>query len=116
MNIQRLMRLVVVPFSLISAIAHADEVAPAANATAPAAADVAPPSAVAQSTPPAPPSMLLKFDTTFYGFVEVDMMHDSTQSYGDSIAVNDAILKRTTYGGKTGAHKPPPATHVSDLR
>src|SRR5262245_21370467 len=46
------------------------------------------------SSPPAPPASPIKsrWRTTLYGFVEVDAMHDTTQSYGP--ASNNIMLAR----------------------
>jgi hypothetical protein len=42
--------------------------------------------------------MLSKFSVTFYGFVEADFIHDSTQSLNE-VPGNSAILKPASYGG-----------------
>ncbi len=54
---------------------------PAAPALPPAPTLVA--ASPAQPAPPSPPSVTSKFSATFYGFVEFDAIHDSTQSFND---------------------------------
>jgi len=77
-----------------SAAAAAPAPAEATPAPAPIVA-VAP--AAAPVPPPAGPSGILsKFSTTFYGFVEADFIHDSTQSFND-LAGNAAIARSGTY-------------------
>jgi hypothetical protein len=58
-----------------------------------------PPPAVPPPVPPTPPPAA-HFDATLYGFVELDALHDTTQSYGP--ASNNAVLARP--GTYAGAH------------
>jgi hypothetical protein len=55
-----------------------------------------------QGEPPVPPAQFkTKWDTTFYGFVETDLINDSTQGFNDS-AGNAAIARPNTYTGDHG--------------
>jgi hypothetical protein len=80
--------------------------APAAPADAAAAAPAAPAEPAPAPEPPkpaapAPQSMLSKWKLTFYGFVELDITHDSTQSYGE--ASGAALIARDgTYASEHG--------------
>jgi hypothetical protein len=65
---------------------------PAVEAPPPAAAPAAP--VVSPSTPP-PGSGVT---ASFYGFVELDMMHDSTQSFSEAI-VNNTMARPSTLAG-----------------
>jgi hypothetical protein len=51
------------------------------------------------AAPPSPPSVTAKFSATFYGFVEADFIHDSTQSFSD-LAGNAAIAHSGSYAAK----------------
>jgi hypothetical protein len=56
-----------------------------------------PPTAVRSPEPThAAPTILSKFGATFYGFVEADMIHDSTQSFND-LAGNGSVARAGTY-------------------
>ena len=69
-----------------------------------------PPSPWFRGTPHEP--MVGRWQTTLYGFVEFNGMHDSTQSYGPS--TNNAMLARPgTTPGSTAARSSPPATPCS---
>jgi hypothetical protein len=48
------------------------------------------------AAPPSPPSVLSKFSATFYGFVEADFIHDSTQSFND-LAGNGTIARSGSF-------------------
>jgi hypothetical protein len=48
------------------------------------------------AAPPGPPSVTSKFSATFYGFVEADFIHDSTQSFND-LAGNAAIARSGSF-------------------
>ena len=68
----------------------------------------APPNAVATAEPPAKPKppnapvpMKGKWNPVFYGFAELDMLHDSTQSFAEP-AGNGAIVRDETFGGQHG--------------
>jgi hypothetical protein len=55
-----------------------------------------------QGEPATPPAQFkTKWDTTFYGFVETDLINDSTQGFNDS-AGNAAIARPNTYTGDHG--------------
>jgi hypothetical protein len=56
--------------------------------------------------PPAPvkpdlPSVRNRWETTLYGFIELDGIHDSTQSYNDGANGNN-LARRGTYAGDRG--------------
>ena len=69
----------------------------------PLAAPALPPAptlVAASPAPPAPlspPSVTSKFSATFYGFVEFDAIHDSTQSFND-LAGNATIAPSGSFG------------------
>jgi len=86
--------------------------APSAPTPEPSAPPVAPgaepvqPAAAPAPTPPAPPASLLenmvsKFKVQFYGFAELDIIHDSTQSFNEA-AGDGLIAKPNTYAGEHG--------------
>jgi hypothetical protein len=89
---------------LIAAQARAQAQEPAPAASRPAGGPIAPPSSEAPlaTTAPAEGSVLdqLERSVSFYGFVELDAAHDTTQSYGP--ASNDSMLARP--GSYAGAH------------
>jgi hypothetical protein len=68
-------------------------VAPA-NASAAAAGSPAPAGAPVEL-----PSLVSKFKVQFYGFTELDMIHDTTQSYNE-LAGDGLIARPGTYGGE----------------
>ena len=67
--------------------------APIATASAP----TAPPPAPATSSG----KLSTKFDATFYGFIELDSMYDSTQSFSD-LAGGSSIARPGTYANGRG--------------
>jgi hypothetical protein len=73
----------------------------AAHAQAPSAAPPPPP-VVAPATPPAaapaPAPKSEGFTASLYGFVELDLMHDSTQSFTEAI-VNNTMARPATLAG-----------------
>jgi hypothetical protein len=120
----RTFAIAVLATSSISSLALADEPAapaPAPDAAAPAIAPpgtaptppvvpkpaTAPAPDVASPKPAAPtehkePSFVIgKYSAQFYGFIEADAIHDSTQSFED-LQGNSAIAKPGTYGGEHG--------------
>jgi hypothetical protein len=54
------------------------------------------PSRPVPAAPPGPPSVLSKFSTTFYGFVEADFIRDSTQSFND-VAGNGTVARSGSF-------------------
>jgi hypothetical protein len=94
----------------------APDPAPAADPNAPAAVAPPPEATPAASPPPAEPAppppaaapakddkpaLTGKWDTSLYGFVELDTIYDSTQGLND-LAGNAAIAKSGTYAGDHG--------------
>jgi len=78
--------------------------AQAAPPAAPAESPPAPPPAAAPAPEPAPapaPAPPPKPNMTFYGFVEVDAMHDSTQSFQDGVNLNK-IARSSSFAGQRG--------------
>ncbi|HEV3193804.1 MAG TPA: hypothetical protein VGY54_25035, partial [Polyangiaceae bacterium] len=91
-------------------VARAQAAPPAAPAEPPpaqppAAAPAPEPAPAAAPAPPAKPKTPVtsskNFDMTFYGFVEFDAMHDSTQSYQDGANLNK-IARSSTFAGQRG--------------
>lgn len=76
--------------------AAAAPLAPVAPAVPPSIG-ATPPPAVAPATKAVP--LMGKFDTTIYGFVELDAINDSTQSFNEA-AGNALIAKPGTFGGE----------------
>ena len=56
-----------------------------------------------EATPPANPAPLFRsrWQTTLYGFVEVDVVSDSTQSFAEA-SLNNPVAPRGTYTGDYG--------------
>ena len=80
--------------------------APAAKAEVKASTPAASPidSAPAKEPEAAAPALspvMSRWGATLYGFIELDGMHDSTQSYGDG-SNGASIARRGTYGGDRG--------------
>jgi hypothetical protein len=70
---------------------------PEAAPVVPAPAPAPEPAPSPPSTPPAPPAPVTsKFSATLYGFVELDLVYDSTQSFND-LAGNAAIAHSGSY-------------------
>jgi hypothetical protein len=99
--------------TLRAAAAHAETATPATppapNLAAPEPTTVAPSAGVPAPLPPtvaAPASVLPELTigtpggttATLYGFVELDVMHDSTQSFGDGV-VNNTLTRPAFIGG-----------------
>ena len=78
-------------------LAGAGPVQPVTAPTAVASAPVMPPPAPATSSG----RVSTKFDATFYGFIELDSIFDSTQSFTD-VAGGTAIQRPGTYGNDHG--------------
>ncbi|WP_437791047.1 hypothetical protein [Sorangium sp. So ce693] len=105
----------------MAAVAHAQTPPPAPDAAAPqAAAPAQPTDAQAPATPPAgvaapaapaaeavkpaskdPVPVTSKWKATIYGMAEFDIMHDSTQSFGESVGAT-VIQREDTYAGSHG--------------
>jgi hypothetical protein len=63
----------------------ADTQAPATPPAAAAAAPATPPAEVAKPASKDPVPVTSKWKATIYGMAEFDIMHDSTQSFGESV-------------------------------
>lgn len=96
--------------ALVPALAHAQTANPAepvpgdAPVTTPVPTPVTTPVVVAEPVKPADapkPSVLSKFQTQFYGFVEQDSIYDSTQSLSDGPG-NAFISRNGTNAGQKG--------------
>jgi len=73
--------------------------------TAPATADAAKPAAVAPDAYPARPQkmpMTSQWTSTFYGFIEFDMEHDSNQLTAEGIGANPTVPRPSTVTGSNG--------------
>jgi hypothetical protein len=87
-------------------VARAQAAGPAAPAEPPPAPPpaAAPEPAPAPAPPPKPKNPVTSsknFDMAFYGFVEFDGMHDSTQSFQDGVNLNK-ISRSNTFAGQRG--------------
>jgi hypothetical protein len=90
-----------VPAAAPSAAAQPAASAPAApQAPAPPAAPPVPEASAPAPLPPAPAHAFEAAGVTasFYGFVELDLMHDSTQSFSEAI-VNNTMARPSTLAG-----------------
>lgn len=74
------------------------QAAPPSQGVAPVQAEAAKPAAK-----PAAPAVTNKWNASLYGFIELDTIHDSTQSFND-LAGNGAVARPKAYGG-TGSHE-----------
>ncbi|WP_437739589.1 hypothetical protein WME73_28675 [Sorangium sp. So ce302] len=121
MNQSKVANLVGASIFFVAAVAHAQTPPPAPDAAAPqAAAPATPADAQAPATPPAdvaapaaPPAeavkpaskdpvpVTAKWKATIYGMAEFDIMHDSTQSFGESVGAT-VIQREDTYAGSHG--------------
>jgi hypothetical protein len=81
--------------------------APALDTPQPATATLSPPQATSEGAPAAPPAApeqlpaTSKFKLQLYGFTELDMISDSTQSFND-LAGNAVIARPSSQAGKRG--------------
>jgi hypothetical protein len=98
----------IIAFSLTaSTLALAQSPAtPGYPATEPAPNGVQPPNEAPPPVPAPPPpaelpSVVSKFKVQIYGFAELDMIHDTTQSFAE-IAGNGGIARPNTYAGEHG--------------
>lgn len=121
MNQSKVANLVGASIFFVAAVAHAQTPPPTPDAAAPqAAAPAQPTDAQAPATPPAgvaaptaPPAEAVKpaskdpvpvtskWKATIYGMAEFDIMHDSTQSFGESVGAT-VIQREDTYAGSHG--------------
>ncbi|WP_437989530.1 hypothetical protein [Sorangium sp. So ce145] len=125
MNQSKVANLVGASIFFVAAVAHAQTPPPAPDATAPQAAAPAAPAdaqadAQAPATPPAdvaapaaPPAEAVKpaakdpvpvtskWKATIYGMAEFDIMHDTTESFGESVGAT-VIQREDTYAGSHG--------------
>src|SRR5262245_61719497 len=81
------------PAPAAAAVVHPGEPAPTTNTASPAAAPASPAVEL--------PSVVSKFKVQFYGFTELDMIRDSTQSFNE-LAGDGLIARPGTYGGEHG--------------
>ena len=107
------MRPLLLALTLVAAHAAAQDGSSDGGTTGPALADLptdagqSPPASAAPVPAPAPGpaaavlSVLSKFNTSFSGFIELDAIADSTQSFTD-VAGNAAIARGDTYAGNHG--------------
>jgi hypothetical protein len=80
--------------------AAGEEAAPAPVAAPAAPAAIAPtPNAPAAAAAVAPTPKTSGVTATLYGFIELDMMHDSTQSFNDAV-VNNTMARPESYAGQ----------------
>ena len=88
--------------SLFTASATAQQTVPGGSPSEPAAPLAQSPAAPTQLTAPIPQSSAPdRWRTTFYGFVELDALHDSTQSFTEA-SLNAMVAPRGTYRGDNG--------------
>lgn len=73
---------------------------PAGAPLAPVAEPVPPPEATKPAIPQ-PDPLFAKWTAKVYGYVELDIMHDSTQSFGESVGAT-VIQPESTYAGSHG--------------
>lgn len=69
--------------------------------TTPAAPAVEPPKVAAAPAPVALPSVLSKFNVTFYGYVNFDALYDTTRSHNEGMGVG-AVARPNTQAGEHG--------------
>jgi hypothetical protein len=69
----------------VAPVAAPPAAVPPAAEPAPTPAPAAAPEPAKPAKAPAPEPALSKWKLTFYGFVELDIMHDSTQSFGEGV-------------------------------
>ncbi|HYD39611.1 MAG TPA: hypothetical protein VEB43_02185 [Anaeromyxobacter sp.] len=74
---------------------------PAAPTTAPSQAEAKPTPPPEAPRPPPPPSVTSKFNVSFYGFVILDVIHDSTRSFDIGMG-SGAIARAGTLAGDNG--------------
>jgi hypothetical protein len=94
------------PLARAQAAPPAAPAEPPPAAAPPAAPAEPPPAPVAEPAPAPPPKPKLtpatsKFDLTLYGFAQFDAMHDSTQSFQDTVLLNP-IQRSNKFTGQRG--------------
>jgi hypothetical protein len=92
------------PILISAGAAHAQAAAATSEETPPAPDAATPPAAPAIAkaepvvAPPPPPPAGRSVRASLYGFIELDVMHDSTQSFSEAI-VNNEMARPGTYAG-----------------